>query len=139
MNREHAKGKRGALTTNRAALTEHNKVIPAPIMRFSADVIRQLTPGVLHRFSPDQRRALDALCYTMEATDELLAETLRLSEKFRGELKDAERSATADQLLSYYNDGIVNLGRLIEMCDLYLAKEYRIIVTKQYHRGDYAM
>ena len=112
MNREHAKGKRETLKSNRAALKEHNKVVPAPIMRFSADLVRQLAPGVLHLFSPDQRRAIDALCYTMEAIDDLLSETIKIAEKFRGEFRDIERPAATDKLLSYYDDGIVNIAHL---------------------------
>lgn len=137
MNREHAKGKREAVRSNQAALIEHNKVIPAPIMKFGSAIIRGLAPCVLHAFQADQRRALDAICYTMEATDDLLDQTLKFAEKFRGELKDVDRPVAADELLSYYDGCIVNLSRIIDMSDLYLNKEFRTVVTKQYDRDDY--
>lgn len=140
MNREQAKGKLEALKMNRAALTEHNKVVPAPIIRFSADVIRALATGVLHRFSSDQRRALDALCYMMETTDGLLTDAHKTAERFRpgGGLIDSERPAVADELLAYYDDGIINMSRLVEICDIYLSGKYRTILTKQYNVEDYA-
>lgn len=117
MNGEHAKGKLEALKMNRSALTEHNKVIPSPIIRFSADVIRALSTSVLHMFSPDHRRALDALCYMMEATDDLLADAHKTAERFRpgGGLSDEERLTVSNELLAYYDDGITNIIRLIEM------------------------
>lgn len=139
MNGEHAKGKLEALKMNRAALTEHNKVIPSPIIRFSANVIRALSTSVLHQFSPDHRRALDALCYMMEATDDLLAGAHKTAERFRpGDgLSDAERLIVTDELLAYYDDGIINMSRLIEMCDLYEKGKYRTILTKKYNVEDY--
>ena len=125
---------------NRVALTEHNKVVPAPIIRFSTDVVRALSTSVLHRFSPDHRRSVDALCYMMEATDSLLADTHKVAERFRpgGGLLDDERPAIADELLAYYDDGITNMGRLVEMCDLYASGAYRTILTKKYNIEDYS-
>lgn len=138
MNREHAQGKLEALKMNRTALTEHNKVIPAPIIHFSTNVIRGLATSVLHRFAADQRRALDALCYMMETTDSLLAEACKTAERFRpGGLMDSERPTVTDELLAYYDDGIINLGRLVEMCEFYLDNKYRTILTKQYVVEDY--
>jgi len=137
MNREHAKGKLEAVKMNRMALTYHNKVIPAPIIRFSSDVLRTLTPGVLHRISPEQRRALDALCYMMEATDALLADATKTAERFRSGIADSKRQALAEELLSFYDDSIINLSRLVEICEFYLKAEYRTILTKQYKVEDY--
>jgi len=139
MNGEHAKGKLEALKMNRSALTEHNKVIPSPIIHFSAGVIRALSTSVLHRFSPDHRRALDALCYMMEATDDLLADTHKTAERFRpgGGLSDTERPTVSNELLAYYDDGITNMSRLIEMCEFYKKGKYRTILTKKYNVEDY--
>ena len=139
MNGEHAKGKLEALKMNRSALTEHNKVIPSPIIRFSADVIRALSTSVLHRFSPDHRRALDALCYMMEATDDLLADAHKTAERFRpgGGLSDSERPTISNELLAYYDDGITNMNRLIEMCEFYEKGKYKTILTKKYNVEDY--
>jgi hypothetical protein len=139
MNGEHAKGKLDALKMNRAALTDHNKVIPSSIIRFSSDVIRALSTSVLHRLSPDHRRALDALCYMMEATDNLLADAHKTAERFRpgGGLSDEERPIITEELLTYYEDGITNMNRLIKMCDLYEEGNYRTILTRKYNVEDY--
>ncbi len=43
----------------------------------------------------------------------------------------------AERLLLDYEDAIVNLKRLMEMCENYVGKKYDIIVSKQYDRQDY--
>lgn len=139
MNGDHAKGKLETLKMNRSALTDHNKVIPSPIIRFSADVIRALSTSVLHRFSPEHRRALDALCYMMEATDDLLENAYKTAERFRpgGGLTDEERPIVTEELLAYYDDGIINMSRLVEMCNFYKKGDYKTILTKKYIVEDY--
>ncbi len=76
----------------------------------------------------------------METTDGLLTDVFKTAERFRpvGGLSDAERPAVADELLVYYDDGIINISRLVDICDLYLSGEYRTILTKQYNVEDYA-
>lgn len=137
MNLAHAKGKLQTLRSNRAAMREHNKVMPSPIIKFNTGYIRQIAAEVLDSFSPDQRRAIDAICYTMEATDGLLEEAYTLAKTFQTALGQAERIANAESLLAEYGDGIVNLKRLIEMCENYVEERYAIIVTKQYDREAY--
>jgi hypothetical protein len=73
----------------------------------------------------------------MEATDEVLSNAYTLARSLTGALGQAERMANAERLLIEYDDAIVNLKRLIEMCDNYVAARYSIIVTKQYDRLEY--
>src|ERR1700694_3210364 len=61
LNLELAKGKLESVRSNRALMREHNRVMPAPILRFNTTLIRQLAAEVLSRLSLDQRRALEAL------------------------------------------------------------------------------
>lgn len=137
MSLSHAKGKLESVRNNRALMREHNRVMPAPILAFNTALIRELTAEVLSRLTLHQRRAIDALCYTMEATDEILEGAYHMAKSFSGPHGPAERITTADHLLVEYGDAIVNLKRLMEMCENYIAKNYETIVTKQYDRLDY--
>lgn len=121
----------------RALMREHNRVMPAPILRFNTAFTRQLASEVLHHLSVDQRRAVEALCYTMEAIDVILAESLDLAKSFAGPSDLADRRSTAEHLLANWSDAIANLKRLIEMCDQYLAGRYSELVNKQYDAAKY--
>jgi hypothetical protein len=133
VNKSHAKDKLETIKRNRSLLTEHNQIISAPIVKFNSPVIKQLATEILDRFSTDQRRALDAICYTLEATDSVLDSAFDKTQQ----INDHGRKDLIDRLLVDYNDAIVNLGRLIEMCENYERRTFEIIVTKQYNRRDY--
>jgi hypothetical protein len=133
MNRSLAEGKLEAVRSNRNLMRQHNKVMPAPILKFNTTLIRELYAEVLSRLRVEQRRAIEALCYTMEATDGVLLEAHELARSF-GSSEPADRIAKAERLLTEYADAIVNLKRLMEMCDNYVMGNYTVIVTKQYDR-----
>lgn len=118
-------------------MREHNRVVPAQVLKFNTALIRQLTAEVLDHLTLDQRRAIDGLCYTMEATDTLLDEIYSNASRLSGALGQADRLASAERLLVDFGDAIVNLKRLAEMCENYIAGKFNIIVTKQYDRLDY--
>jgi len=121
----------------RALMREHNRVMPAPILRFNTTFTRQLASEVLHHLSVDQRRAVEGLCYTMESIDGLFAESLELAKRFTGPLGQADRLAIAEHLLTNWSDSIANLKRLAEMCEQYLAGRYGDLVRKQYDATQY--
>ena len=137
MNHLLAKGKLESVRSNRNLMREHNRVVPAPILQFPTTLIRGLSAEVLSRLSMDQRSAIEALLYTMEATVELLAEAYDLAKSLSGALGQAERIGKAERLLVNFGDAIVNLKRLMEMCDNYVSQRYSVIVTKQYDRLEY--
>ena len=139
MNRDQAKGKLGTLMTNHAALKDQDLVIYGEIIRFSTGLIRALSTSVLHRFSGAHRRALDALCYMMEATDNLLSEINKTTEGFRPSsgLSDEERIVLVKELNGYYHDGIVNMRRLIVICNFYLEGNYKAVLSKKYIVEEY--
>ncbi len=137
MNLAHAQGKLETVRSNRALMREHNRVIPAPILKFNTTLIRQLSAEVLDRLALDQRRAIDALCYTMEATDGLLDEVHERAKLLSGALGQADRMGTANRLLIDLADSVANLKRLIEMCENYVGDRYGVIVTKQYDPAQY--
>ena len=137
MNLLLAKGKLESIRSNRSLMLEKNRVVPAPILKFPTMLIRELSAEVLSRLTMDQRRSIEALLYTMEATDELLSEIYELARSLSGALGQAERMGQANRLRINFEDAIVNLKRLMEMCENYIAGRYSIIVTKQYDRLEY--
>lgn len=137
MNMGMAQKKLETVRMNRSAMREHNQVVPAPILKFNTTLIRSMAADVLSRLSMDQRRALEAVCYTMEATDEVLLSAYSIAKGFGTPAEPAIRLRNAEHLLIEYNDAIVNLKRLQEMCRNYVDAKFTLIVTKQYDRLDY--
>ena len=137
MNEGIAQKKLETVRRNRSAMRDHNKVMPAPILKFNTTLIRALATDALSHLTIDQRRALEALCYTMEATDDVLADAYSLAKEFSKPSEPSVRMANAERLLIEFGDAIVNLKRLIEMCSNYVAGEFAIITTKQYDRLEY--
>jgi hypothetical protein len=137
VNRADALAKLETARRMRILLRKHNSVAPAPVLRFNTTFTRQLAAEVLHHLSIDQRRAIEGLCYTMEAIDGLFDESLTLSQKFTTPLGQADRIFTAEHLLKNWGDIVANLKRLLEMCDHYLVGNYTQLVNKQYDAAAY--
>ena len=72
----------------------------------------------------------------MESIDSLLDTAFNTAERIKI-TEGVEKNKMCEQLIIDYNDGIVNLNRLYEMCEKYISKNYREIVTKQYTRKEY--
>lgn len=121
---------------NRTMVRE-NSLMAAPILKFNAAMIRSMMGDVLDKLPLDQRRALEAVCYWMEAIDELLADTYSRAKSIRDSKDQAERHDSGKQLIDDYGDAIVNLKILSEMCASYRAGHYTEIITKQYDRTKY--
>lgn len=137
MNLDLAKAKLETVRRNRDALRNESRVIPAPILKFNTVLIRQLAAEVLARLTLDQRRALEALCYTMDATDGILEEVCSLTRRLRQPLERLELTSPVMLLGNEYDDAIVNLKRLSEMCQGYVAGQYKSITEKEYDRSEY--
>lgn len=136
-NAADARAKLETARRMRKLMREENKVMPAPVLRFNTSSMRHLAADVLHHLSVDQRRAVEGLSYTMEAIDELFAESKAIAQLFTGPLGHNERIASATHLLANWSDIIANLKRLVDMCELYLAGRYSELVNKQYNAADY--
>lgn len=133
----HAEAKLESVRRNRLLLREHNQVAAAPILKFNTSLIRQLTGEVLSRLSLDQRKAIDALCYTMEAIDEILDDAFRIAKESTGTRESGDRRAIADRLNAEYGDAIANLKRLAEMCGEFVKGRSDVLLSKQYDLLDY--
>lgn len=121
----------------RAMLRNENQITPAPVLRFNTAYARQLSGEVLHLLSRDQRRAVEALCYTMEAIDGLFSEATESANGIRGTTDNAQRIRMAADLLATWGDIVANLNRLMEMCQTYLDGRFTDLVEKQYKPADY--
>jgi hypothetical protein len=137
MNMGLARAKLDTVRSNRSALRDYNQIVPAPILKFNTAIIRSMAADVLSRLTMDQRLALEAVCYMMEATDEILFKAFELAKEFGILSGSAERIRNAKLLLSEFDDAIVNLKRLEEICTNYINGKFSIIVNKQYQRRDY--
>jgi hypothetical protein len=133
---DHAINKLEAFRRNLIKLKEQDKINPSPILKFSPSIIRQLTIQVLDKFSQEERQSLDAICYSMESIDALIELSTKRVEDFEN-LKDEDIPQLRNSLKTEYEDTIINLKRLIEMCNNYNNKKYRTILTKQYVRSEY--
>lgn len=121
----------------RAMLRNENQITSAPVLRFNTAYARQLSGEVLHLLSRDQRRAVEALCYTMEAIDSLFSEASASASAIAGTTDNAERIRMASELLVTWGDIVANLKRLMEMCEKYLYGGFTDLVEKQYNAADY--
>ena len=132
----HASNKVEVVQKKLEKIVNQEKIDISNILKFSPNIIRQLTVQVLDKLSQEQRQSIDAICYLMESTDDLIGSTIITTEKFY-KMTDDEIENLKFELNSDYEDIIVNLKRLVEMCDNYCSKKYRIIITKNYKREDY--
>lgn len=128
------------LETVRQALLlarEHNGVSPAPVMPFNTAIIRQLTAEAVDRLTIDQRRAIDGLCYRMEATDGVLHQIYQAALLLSGALGQAQRVEAARRLLIDMQDAIVNLRILNLMLSNYLSGKFAEVVSSKYDRAQF--
>jgi hypothetical protein len=116
---------------------EHNGVSPAPVMPFNTSIIRQLTAEAIEKLSLDQRRAIDGLCYRMEATDGVLNDVYQMAMRLSGPLGQAERLGAAQRLLIDLGDAIVNLKVLRLMLQNYFSEKYGEVVYSQYNQAEF--
>lgn len=115
----------------------HNRVSPAPVMPFNTAIVRQLTADSIDRLSLDQRRAIDGLCYRMEATDGVLHETYQISQALSGALGQADRNMLAERLVINLKDAAVNLKILNFMLTKYVESDYGAVTESRFDRAQF--
>lgn len=121
----------------RSMLRKENQLTTAPVLRFNTTFTRQLSGEVLHLLTRDQRRAVEALCYTMEAVDALFTEANETAKAIYATGDDAERMKMATTLIDTWKDIVSNLKRLMDMLQTYLAGRFTDLVERQYNPADY--
>ena len=110
---------------NRALLQEDNKIMDAPFMRFPVQSIRATQHEVLDLLSANEKQAIDALLYWMEAVDDLIttgtrsASMLKQAIKLNASLEN--RTSVADEYIEAMAEAEKNLGLLIKLCESYVS------------------
>ena len=135
----HAQTKLQRLRACLQDLRVHHFIVPSPVFKFDTTLIRKIAAEVPDRLSLPQRKALDGLCYHMEATDAILVKIFDLAESIADShgMRD-DKALILDQLISIHNASIANHKRILETCDCYLTGDYETILTKRYKWEDYA-
>jgi hypothetical protein len=131
-NREHAIRKVETAKTGAAMLRE-NRFIPAPIMKFPVDSIRQLRPEVIDLIKSDENRSIDALLYWMEAIDALLEEAYLESRELMRLIEtngpNQDRMQRGEKMLRLYSEAEKNLGYLIAMFENFSSRTFTAILN----------
>ena len=134
-NREHALRKLETVKTNADMLRE-NRFVPAPIMRFPVDSIRQLRPEVIDLIKSDENRSIDALLYWMEAIDGLLdeayAESRELIRLVQSNGSNQERVRRGEKMLQLYSEAEKNLGYLAAMLGHFCSRKFTAILDMRH-------
>lgn len=133
----HSNAKLETVRNSLNLASHQNRVSPAPVMPFNTAILRQLTAEAIDRLSLEQRRAIDGLCYRMEATDGVLHETYQVSQRLSGALGQADRTMLAERLIINFKDAIVNLKVLNFMLTKYVEGDYRAVVDSKFDRAQF--
>jgi len=133
----HAEKKLKTARNSFIELRDKNIIAPGRPMRFNSQVLQRLMGEAIDNLSPEQRRTLDALCYTMTESDRRLLNIYQLAISCAGSLGHTDRVATAAALVDAHKESIIALKRLIQMCNWYVAGQYQNILMHQYNRADY--
>src|SRR3989442_4988637 len=113
MNMALAKSKLEGVRGKRDELTKENRLNTSPLLKFNTALIRQFCDEAVDRLGSDQRRAIEAVCYAMEATDDVLFDANQLATALGNSKGNGERPFAVERLRNSYEDAIANLGRLI--------------------------
>jgi hypothetical protein len=139
INQVIARNKIDTARGNRSLIRGQNKIAAAPTLKFNTGLIRGLTAEVLGRLTADQRRAIEALCYRMDAIDQLFNDVATQSKKYEppSSLTNEERHHLGKSIISTYADIIVNLKVLVEMSADYLNGHFTEVVTRRHDPAKY--
>jgi hypothetical protein len=72
-NIDHARHNIESVKTNIALLKKDNKITGAPFIRFPTESIKQYQHDILDMFNANEKQALDALVFWMEAIEDLIS------------------------------------------------------------------
>jgi hypothetical protein len=137
LNRSIAIDKTETARKMRSLIRDHNEITSAPVLRFNTQFTRQLAAETLHHLTLDQRRSIEALCYTMEAIDDLIADTQEIAKRFCGPLEHEDRMQLAQTAITNWGDVIANLKRFADMSQLHLTGKYLELTQKTYDTKAY--
>jgi hypothetical protein len=124
-NFDHARHKIESVRMNIALVRERNKIIAAPVMRFPVSSIRIMQHEVLDLLNANEKQALDALLYWMEAIDDLIGEGTKSASNLKLAIKrnapNEERTSIANDFLELMEEAEKNLELLVELCQSFIS------------------
>lgn len=131
MNLSMAKKKLVMIQEAISLIENENKFRAAPIVKFNTDYIKKLALDHLDDLGQDQRQAIEAGCYLMNAVDGVLDNCYVLSRNLTGVLSQADRLMNKQAILIEYKVAEDNINGVIEICGLYINKKYNQIVSSE--------
>ncbi len=121
-----------ALRGMRADLKGRSAVHGLPLLRFNTAQIRQLTSDVVDELTSEQRQCIEALCYMMEETDNLISSAQSLAGLLTSAQPQEFIELSVPRLETLYQASIANLKRFNDMGALYVGKKYRELISRKY-------
>jgi len=132
---DHARAKLRTVE-NFLEMLKENKCVPAPIMKFPLDALRQKQLEVIDLLNANEQQALTGLLYWMEGIDGLLEDYLQTGKALRRAVESNADNATRTQLAKHMMDNLDdakrNLEYLINMCEWYVTGRAHKILEMQH-------
>lgn len=142
-NIDHARAKIEAVRTDIALIKEDNKITGAQCIRFPTESIKQCQHDVLDMLNANEKQALDALVFWMEAIDELISNAITIANKvvslIRLDASNAEKMPLLEEYLDLLEEAERNLNHFIELAGHYKNGEPHKILEFQHPIGNNAI
>lgn len=129
------KDKKSAITRYKEAL-DHDSLQGDRLTPFSFEEIRQLKLSSIKRFSEKELVVIQSICFHMESQDKMITDAANQAELIR-QNPNGNHGSKLDYIERLYKDLIPNLGRLDEMIEDYLNKDFKKIIEKKYIQENY--
>ena len=150
LNRIIIDKKRETVNSHYKNIDEKGILQPGKIMPFQINEIKSLSMEVLNLFKPEEKLALDSICYHMSQTDELLdqvdnlvSEFMRLSVETKKQYSGQNANLKVDRLeeidielknivasiKTRYKEVLLNIDNIDKTTQLFMSKEYSKILS----------
>lgn len=139
-NIDHARAKLESVRTNIALLKEDNKITGAPFIRFPTESIKQYQHDILDMLNANEKQALDALVFWMEAIDDLIrnatAKANEVKTLIRHNASIEEKTLLVNEFVDSLEEAESNLNHFIELAGHYKNGEAYKILEFQHPIGN---
>lgn len=131
-NIDHARSKIESVKTNIAMLKEDNKITGAPFIRFPTESIKQYQHDILDMINANEKQALDALVFWMEAIDDLINNATTKANEIKSLIRhgssNEEKTVLVNEFIESLEEAEKNLNHFIELEGYYKNGEpYKIL------------
>lgn len=122
-NIDHARAKIESVRTNLALIKEDNKITGAPFIHFPTESIKQYQHDILDILNANEKQALDALVFWMEAIDELISSATekanQIKSLIRHDASNEEKALLVNEFIDSLEEAEENLKNFIELAGHY--------------------